>query len=156
MHILSCTMQWCYPKYCHHCVIFTLFVYVDYYQNNQFYIVKIEFLKFCFISTMIFGTLAWTIELYMIKYIIGEIFSSGGATLRKIPSDQTVPTCTVQWTWPKSWRRYYWTHIYSWVTARKQTKFNFTPTAYYGLKRKLPPSLYCWHRNDHLAIVMLA
>ena len=43
---------------------------------------------------------------------------------------------TVQWTWPKSWRRYYWTHIYSWVTARKQTKFNFTPTAYYELKRK--------------------
>ena len=40
---------------------------------------------------MIFGTLAWTIELYMTKYIIGEIFSSGGATLYKDPSDQTVP-----------------------------------------------------------------
>ena len=39
---------------------------------------------------MIFGTLAWTIELYMTKYIIGEIFSSGGATLYKKPSDQTV------------------------------------------------------------------
>ena len=40
---------------------------------------------------MIFGTLAWTIELYMTKYIlIGEIFSSGGATLYKNPSDQTV------------------------------------------------------------------
>ena len=39
---------------------------------------------------MIFGTLAWTIELYMIKYIIGEIFSSGGATLYTNPSDQTV------------------------------------------------------------------
>ena len=63
------------------CAILTLFVYVDYYQNNQFYIVKIEFLKFCFIGTMIFGTLAWTIELYMSKYIIGEIFSSGRATL---------------------------------------------------------------------------
>ena len=48
------------------------------------YIVKIEFL-------MIFGTLAWTIELYMMKYIIGEIFSSGGATFYKNPSDQTVP-----------------------------------------------------------------
>ena len=49
-----------------------------------------EFLKFCFNSTMIFGTLAWTIELNMTKYIIGEIFSSGEATLYKNPSDQTV------------------------------------------------------------------
>ena len=39
---------------------------------------------------MIFGTLAWTIEFYMTKYIIGEIFSSGGVTLYKNPSDQTV------------------------------------------------------------------
>ena len=39
---------------------------------------------------MNFGTLAWTIELYMTKYIIGEIFSSGGATLYSNPSDQTV------------------------------------------------------------------
>ena len=62
--------------------------YVDYYQNNEFYKVKIEFLNF--IGTTIFGTLAWTIELYMTKYIIGEIFSSGGATLYKNPSDQTV------------------------------------------------------------------
>ena len=31
-----------------------------------------------------------TTELCMIKYAFGEIFSSGGATLRKIPSDQTV------------------------------------------------------------------
>ena len=67
-----------------------LFVYVDYYQNIQFYIVKIEFLKFCFNATMIFGTLARTIKLYMTKYIIGEIFSSSGATLYKNPSDQTV------------------------------------------------------------------
>ena len=39
---------------------------------------------------MIFRTLAWTIELYMsmTKYIIGESFSSGGATLYKNPSDQ--------------------------------------------------------------------
>ena len=29
-------------------------------------------------------------ELWMTKYIIGEIFSSGGATLYKNPSDQTV------------------------------------------------------------------
>ena len=53
-------------------------------------VVLFEFLKFFFIGTMIFGTLAWTIELYMTKYIIGEIFSSGGATLYKNPSDQTV------------------------------------------------------------------
>ena len=39
---------------------------------------------------MIYGTLAWTIELYMTEYIIGEIFNSGGATLYKNPSDQTV------------------------------------------------------------------
>ena len=39
---------------------------------------------------MIFGTLAWTIELYMTKYIIGENFSSDGATLYKNPSDKTV------------------------------------------------------------------
>ena len=31
-----------------------------------------------------------TTELYMIKYTFGEIFSSGGATLYKNPSDQTV------------------------------------------------------------------
>ena len=34
--------------------------------------------------------MAWTIELYRTKYIIGVIFSSGGATLYKDPSDQTV------------------------------------------------------------------
>ena len=31
-----------------------------------------------------------TTELWMTKYIIGEIFSSGGTTLYKNPSDQTV------------------------------------------------------------------
>ena len=88
----------CHPQFSgviqnieNHCAILTLFVYVDYYQNNQFYIVKIDFSKFCFNGTMIFGTLAWTIELYMTKYyIIGEIFSSSRATLYKNPSDQTV------------------------------------------------------------------
>ena len=39
---------------------------------------------------------AWTIELYMTKYIIGEIFSSGGETLYKNPSDQTVSYLVVQ------------------------------------------------------------
>ena len=40
---------------------------------------------------MIFNILDNTTELWMTKYIIGEIFSSGGATLYKNPSDQTVP-----------------------------------------------------------------
>ena len=40
---------------------------------------------------MIFNILDSTTELWMTKYIvIGEIFSSGGATLYKTPSDQTV------------------------------------------------------------------
>ena len=87
----------CHPQFSgviqnieNHCAIVTLFRHVDYYQNNQFYIIKIEFLKFGFIGTIIFGALAWTIELYMKKYIICEIFSSGGATLYRNPSDQTV------------------------------------------------------------------
>ena len=39
---------------------------------------------------MIGNILDNTTELYMIKYKFGEIFSSGGATLCKNPSDQTV------------------------------------------------------------------
>ena len=39
---------------------------------------------------MIFNILDNTTKLWMTKYIIGEIFSSGGATLYKNPSDQTV------------------------------------------------------------------
>ena len=39
---------------------------------------------------MIFNILDNTTELDMTKYIIGEILSSGGATLYKKPSDQTV------------------------------------------------------------------
>ena len=38
---------------------------------------------------MIFNILDNTTELWMTKYIIGEIFSSIGATLYKNPSDQT-------------------------------------------------------------------
>ena len=41
---------------------------------------------------MIFNILDNTTELYTTKYIIGEIFRSGGATLYKYPSDQTVRT----------------------------------------------------------------
>ena len=39
---------------------------------------------------MIFNILDNTTELWMTKYKIGEIFNSGGATLYKSPSDQTV------------------------------------------------------------------
>ena len=49
-----------------------------------------EFSKFCSYGTTIFNILDNTTELWMTKYIIGEIFSSGGATLHKNPSDQTV------------------------------------------------------------------
>ena len=38
----------------------------------------------------IFNILDNTTELWLTKYIIGEIFSSGRATLYKNPSDQTV------------------------------------------------------------------
>jgi hypothetical protein len=41
-------------------------------------------------GTTIFNILDNTTELWMTKYIIGEFFSSGGATLYKNPSDQTV------------------------------------------------------------------
>ena len=51
---------------------------------------KIEFSKFCSYGTMIFNISDNTTELWMTKYIIGENFSSGGATLYKNPSDQTV------------------------------------------------------------------
>ena len=68
----------------------SLFAYVNYYQNNQIYRVKIDFLKFCFNGTKIFNILDNTTELWMTKYIIGKIFSSGGATLYKNPSDQSV------------------------------------------------------------------
>ena len=44
---------------------------------------------------MIGNILDNTTELCMIKYAFGEIFSSGGATLCKNPSDQTVNTSRV-------------------------------------------------------------
>ena len=71
---------------------------VDYYQTNQFYRVKIDFIifKFCFNGTTIFNILDNTTELYMTKYIIGEIFSSGRATLYKNISEQTVQTLNVK------------------------------------------------------------
>ena len=44
---------------------------------------------------MIFNILDNTTELYKTKYIIGEFLSSGGATLYKNPSDQTVTLSTI-------------------------------------------------------------
>ena len=44
---------------------------------------------------MILNILDNTSELWMTKYIIGEIFSSGRATLYKNPSDQTVTNLLV-------------------------------------------------------------
>ena len=41
-------------------------------------------------GTTVFTILDNTTELWMTKYIISEIFSSGRATLYKNPSDQTV------------------------------------------------------------------
>ena len=51
---------------------------------------KIEFSKFCSHGTTIFNIFDNTTELWTTKYIIGEIFSSGRATLYKNPFDQTV------------------------------------------------------------------
>ena len=51
---------------------------------------KIKLSKFCSYGTTIFNILDNATELYMTKYIIGEIFSSGGATLYRNPSHQTV------------------------------------------------------------------
>ena len=50
----------------------------------------------------IFNILDHTTELWRIKYIIGEFFSSGGATLYKNPSDQTM--CTSNDTQYVSWK----------------------------------------------------
>ena len=55
---------------------------------------KIEFSKFHSYGTTIFNILDNTTELWMTKYIIGVIFSSGGATLYKNPSDQTLHVST--------------------------------------------------------------
>ena len=53
---------------------------------------KIEFSKFCSYGTTILNILDNTI-----KYIIVEIFFSGGATMYNVPSDQTgVDDCTLK------------------------------------------------------------
>ena len=89
--ILSSTIQWCYPKYwkllCHFdsCLSMSIIIKIINFIES-----KIEFSKFCSYGTTIFNILDNTTELWMTKYIIGEFFSSGRATLYKNPSDQTV------------------------------------------------------------------
>ena len=56
---------------------------IDYFDNNRHR-------KQGQNGTTIFNILDNTTELYMIKYTFGEIFNSGGATMYKNPSDQTV------------------------------------------------------------------
>ena len=89
--ILSSTIHWCYPKYwksLYHfdsCLSMSIIIKIINFIES-----KIEFSKFCTYSTTIFNILDNTNELWMTKYIIGEFFSSGGATLYKNPSDQAV------------------------------------------------------------------
>ena len=89
--VLSSTIQWCYPKYwkslCYFdsCLSMPIIIKIINFIES-----KIEFSKFCSYGTIIFNILDNTTELWMTKYIIGEIFSSCGATLYKNPSDQTV------------------------------------------------------------------
>ena len=70
---------------------------VKYLKKDFFYTIKLISLVIICIDnkgqngTIIFNILDNTTELWMTKYIIGEIFSSGGATLYRNPSDQTVP-----------------------------------------------------------------
>ena len=66
------------------------------FEKTDFYSIKLVILIIINIGkwgqngTTIFNILDKTTELWMTKYIIGEIFSSGGATLYKNTSDQTV------------------------------------------------------------------
>ena len=66
------------------------------FEKTDFYSIKLISLVIICIDnkgqngTIIFNILDNTTELCMTKYIIGEIFSSGGATLYKNPSNQTV------------------------------------------------------------------
>ena len=88
--ILSSTIKWCYPKYwkllCHKSKILKiqfLTLYNWLFRHRQTGVKTQN-------GTTIFNILDNTTELWMTKYIIGEIFSSGGATLYKNPSDHTV------------------------------------------------------------------
>ena len=69
---------------------------VKFKKKNDFYSVKLISLVIICIDnkgqngTTILNMFDNTTELWMTKYIIGEIFSCGGATLYKDPSDQSV------------------------------------------------------------------
>ena len=67
------------------------------FEKNDFYSIKLIILIIIDIDkyrgqngTTSFNILDNTTELWMTKYTIGEIFSSGGATMYKNHSDQTV------------------------------------------------------------------
>ena len=85
---MSSTIQWCYPKYwkllCHFDSCFSMSIII---KIINFIESKIKFSKFCSYGATIFNILDNTTELYMTKYIIGEIFSSGSVTLYKKPSE---------------------------------------------------------------------
>ena len=73
-----------------HCAIKAKFWKIDFYYIKLIILIIIDIDKQGQNGTMIFNILDNTTELWMTTYIIGEIFSSGGATLYKNPSDQTV------------------------------------------------------------------
>ena len=62
----------------------------DFYSIKLVILIIIDIGKWGQNGTTIFNILDNTTELWMTKYTIGEIFCSGGATLYKNPSDQTV------------------------------------------------------------------
>ena len=75
-----------------HCGIKAKFWKIDFYYIKLIILIIINIDKQGQNGTTIFNILDNTTELWMTKYIICEIFSSGGATLYKNPSDQTVLT----------------------------------------------------------------
>ena len=88
---------YCHPQFsgviqniAYHCAIKTKFWKTDFYYIKLIILIIIDIDKQDQNGTTIFNNLDNTTELWMTKYIIGEIFSSGGATLYKNPSDQSV------------------------------------------------------------------
>ena len=75
---------------------------------------------------MIFNILDNTTELWMTKYIIGEIFSSGGTTLYRNPSDQTVLCSTRQ----LGYINYVVWGIFESINLTVVGKYNFLPVYY--------------------------
>ena len=77
------------------------------FEKTDFYSIKLVILIIIGVKngTTIFNILDNTTELWMTKYLIGEIFSSSGATFYKNPSDQTVYISKLE--------RYTWTNLSS-------------------------------------------